>query len=385
MRARGKRRCAWCLAVVIGAGSLIGAGSASGCGGAGKTAAPDEWPPADPEALRAMGEGARLMRRERWSEARSRFEQALQIDPQLWEARYNLGVLEWRAGNLDAARTMFSAIRMRYEAAAGSMAVVWIAEAEVCRVLGERAQAMDLLRAVIRAEKRHLEARAVLVTLLREAGEYEDALVQARQVLVREPEHIGALVEVGRIHREQGQFEVSQLVLRKALDLAHEREDLLGQIHNDLGLLELAREEPQAAFEEFTAAVERDPDNASAQKNRGALLLRAGNYEAALQAYRAALRTDASDLSTRIGIAICLRGLARYLEAEAEYDRLLTEHPEHLEGTFNLAILRAEFLEARTDAIELFERFLRLAPRQHPGRAVAERYLSEIQPAGDGV
>ena len=75
---------------------LLGAG----CGHASSSQHAAELPPADPVAVRAFVAGVRLMNaggRARTRRARARFERALVVDPNLWEAHYNLGVLDRRA------------------------------------------------------------------------------------------------------------------------------------------------------------------------------------------------------------------------------------------------------------------------------------------------
>jgi cytochrome c-type biogenesis protein CcmH/NrfG len=83
---------AWLLAAVV---------LASACGGARKSADTPKLPPARPEAVSKMAQAVQAARdAEGKQRALGLFEQAVRADAQLWEARYNLGVLHAEIGNL---------------------------------------------------------------------------------------------------------------------------------------------------------------------------------------------------------------------------------------------------------------------------------------------
>ena len=83
-----------------------------------------------------------------------------------------------------------------------------------------------------------------------------------------------------------------------------------------------------------------------------------------------------------LGLAAARRGLAKkddtaaYSEVESLLKRALDKQPNHLSATFNLGVLYADYLKRPSEARPLFERFLSQAPKTHPGRAEAERFLS---------
>lgn len=326
----------------------------------------------DPEALAAFQAGVRELARdgqEARRRARERFEEALRLEPRLWEARYNLAYLERVAGNLVAAAEGLEAAR----AMAPNSGEVLVALAEVRAALGQAGEASSLLRAYVREHPDDPSARVALATLLRAAGDLDGALEQAREALVRDPRNARALAEVGRVYRARDRLDVAELVFRKALDLGETAE-----LRNDLGLLELQRGDTQAAFEAFERAIALDASFSEARENQGSVLLRAGDYAGAAAQYRAVIERDPDALDARVALGICLRGLGQYPAAEREYQAVLERAPSHPAALFNLAILRAEFLDRRADAVELFRRFLEVAPSGLAERSVAERYLREL-------
>jgi tetratricopeptide (TPR) repeat protein len=359
--------------------TLAWALGASACGGSSasqrvETAAATELPPVDPEALRAFQAGVRALEgggRQADARARERFEEALRLDSHLWEAHYNLGVLDRRAGELRAAASHFETARQVQPASSDVLAAL----AETRQALGERDEAANLLRAYIEQHPDDIDVRIALATILRERGDADGALAQARAVLVRDPRSVRALAEIGRISRQRGEHDVAELVLRKAVDIHDE-----AALHNDLGLIQLARGDTQAAFEEFQRAIGLDARFAPAHLNQGAVLLRAGDYDGAATEYRAALRADEDNDDARIALGAALRGQGHNDDARREYERVLEAAPNHPGALFNLGVLMAEFLDQRPRARELFVRFLEVAPSGTFGsyREVAQRYVTEI-------
>jgi tetratricopeptide (TPR) repeat protein len=359
--------------------ALAGGGAASlpGCGGAtaeggGTSTTPSENDAIDPEALVAFQAGVRDLgrpgRRAR-DEAREHFEEALRLSPGLWEARYNLAYLDRTAGNLVAAAEGLEQARL----IAPQSGDVLVALAEVRHALGDSAAASTLLRAYVGEHPDDLAARVALATLLREARDYDAALEQARETLVRDPRNVRALAEVGRIYRAREQLEVAELVFRKALELGQSAD-----VHNDLGLLELQRGDTQAAFEAFQRAIALDPTFSEAHENQGSVLLHAGDYAGAATEYRAVLERDPDDVEARVALGICLRGQGEHQAAMREYEAALERAPSHPGALFDAAVLRAEFLDQRPQSIELFQRFLAVAPGGVAQRELAERYVREI-------
>ena len=326
----------------------------------------------DPEALVAFQAGVRELERSdrrALAQARAHLERALSISPGLWEARFNLAYLDRRSGDLVAAAEGLEAAR----AVAPDSGEVLVALAEVRSELGDSAGAAELLRAYVRGHPEDRTARVALATLLRAARDFDGALEQAREALVRDPRDARALAEVGRVYRAREQAEVAELVFRKALDLGETAE-----LHNDLGLLELSRGDTQAAFEAFRRAIALDPAFSEAHENQGSVLLHAGDYPGAAAEFRAVLERDAENVDARVALAICLRGQGEHQAAQREYEAVLELVPSHAAALFDYAILRAEFLEQRPQSLELFRRFLAVAPGEQPERTVAERYLREI-------
>ncbi|HEX7479546.1 MAG TPA: tetratricopeptide repeat protein, partial [Polyangiales bacterium] len=134
----------------------------------------------------------------------------------------------------------------------------------------------------------------------------------------------------------------------------------------------------QLAFDEFEKAVAADARFTPARMNRASVLLHAGDYAAAEAEYEKVLAIDEHEVDARVGLGVALRGLGKHADAEKAYEKALEEAPNHPAALFDLGVLRAEFLDRRGQARELFERYLQVAASDAPQRPAAERYLAQI-------
>jgi tetratricopeptide (TPR) repeat protein len=329
---------------------------------------------ADPEAARVYRDAVKALQARKPDDALRGFERALELDPQLWEAHYNAGVLLRARGELKKALPHLTAARKQQPGAGEPL----LALAELQHALGEREEAADLLSEYLQDHADANSVRVALTAVLREQKKYDKALSQAREALVREPANVPALLEVGRIYHAKGDLDVAELVFQKVLAL----DPKSATAHNDLGLLALARGDTQSAFEAFEKATAADAEFVPARMNRASVLLRAGDYAAARGEYEKVLKVAPDSVSAHVGLGVALRGSNQPKDAQAEYERALELSPNHAPALFNMAVLRAEFLNDRAAALPLFERYLELSADDAPEREVATRYVTELKADG---
>jgi tetratricopeptide (TPR) repeat protein len=366
----------------------FGAALLLGCTAAQKPASPQVRVAAaarDDSALRAFVDGAEQLARgtpKSLTRARELLTQAVELSPKLWEAQYDLGLTYRRLGELERAATHLT---LAQQLAPEVVEPLWaLADCELAR--GDRDRAAAWLERLVALAPERVDARLSLAAVQRERGHLDEALVAARAVLVKDPREIAALLEMGRIYRAREELDVAELVLDKARALLPAEDRKSAPVHNELGLLALARGDTQLAFTHFGKAEALDPRFAPAHVNQGSVLLRAGDYEAAERAYRAALAGESreielSSLDARIGLGIAQRGQGKYREARATYEKVLEAHPSHLPAVYDLAVLLADFMDQRKAALPLFERYLAAAPKTDSHRESAERYRQDIRMA----
>jgi tetratricopeptide (TPR) repeat protein len=337
----------------------------------------------DTEALQKLVRGVDASRQpERRAEAADLLKQAVAKDPNLWEARYNLGVLLAGLGRLEESEAQ---LRRAFELAPNAEDVA-IALGEVRRRRGDPGKAAADLLAFVSRTPEALDARVVLVAALRESRQLDAAVEHARAVLVHRAGDPNALSELALTHLEKGERDTAELLSREAL----RAEPRTATAERTAGLVALRAGDDATAFRHFVRASELDPNDTTARFNMAAVLLRAGVHDRAAREYRAVLAVAPEDPGAILGLAAALRGQGRrdapepYVEAKKLLTEVLERQPDHLEATFNLAVLEADVLRQPDAARGLFERYLRAAPATHPGRSHAEQRLAALRAAPAG-
>ncbi|HEY8041386.1 MAG TPA: tetratricopeptide repeat protein [Polyangiaceae bacterium] len=345
-----------------------------GKGAAPRTATTVQLPPANPIAVGKMVQGVQAAKDGQRDRAVSLLREAIGIDANLWEARYDLGVVLAGAGDLAGAEEQLaSAAKL-----APDSQEVAVALAEVRRRRGEHKLAAEGLADFVHDHPNAVDARTLFVAALRESGQIDKAIAEAREVLVRKPADATALAELALSHLAKGEKEAAALLAKQALDASPNS----AVAHRATGLLDLANGDDAEAFAEFRRAAQADPHDTTSRVNMGVVLLRAGAYAKAEEQYREILKVSPDDVEAQVGLAAALRGEAdaqhpqKLEEARALLDKALAADPHDTSALFNLGVLYADFLKRPADAAPLFKRFLSDAPGDHPLRAEAERYVS---------
>jgi tetratricopeptide (TPR) repeat protein len=366
-------------------GVLLAALSLTACGGGKKEAVTgpvqtNVLPPANPQAVAKMAQGVQASKdpalRPR---AVGLLREAVQMDPMLWEAKYDLGVVLAGSGDLAGAEDQLKAAAK----IAKDAPEVAIALGEVRRRRGEHKDAADGLEDFVRDHPNAVDARTLFVASLRDSGQVEKAIKEAREVLVRKPGDPSALAELALCHLARGEKDTAALLARQALD-ANPHSAIAERA---TGLIHLANGDDAAAFQAFTKATQEDPRDTTARLNMGGVLLRAGSYARAAEQFRAILQVSPEDPAAEVGLAAAIRGeadpknTAKLEEARKLLEKVLDRDPHDVSALFNLGVLYADYLKKPSDAKAYFSRFLSDAPGDHPARAEAERYMSTVSAA----
>jgi Flp pilus assembly protein TadD len=331
-------------------------------------------PPANPVAVSRMVQGAQAAKDGQRDRAAAFLREAIQIDSNLWEARFDLGVVLANAGDLAGAEEQLATAA---KLAPDSQEVA-VALAEVRRRRGEAKLAAESMADFVQHHANAVDARTFYVATLRESGQIDKAIAEAREVLVRKPSDATALAELALSYLTKGQKEAAALLAKQALDSNPNS----AVARRAQGLLDLANGDDAEAFAEFRKAAAADPHDTTSRSNMAVVLLRAGAYAKAEEQYREILKVSPEDLDAQVGLAAALRGQAdaqhpqKLDEARSLLEKVLAADPHDTSALFNLGVIEADFFKKPTDAAPLFKRFLADAPSDHPLRAEAEKYVS---------
>jgi tetratricopeptide (TPR) repeat protein len=338
--------------------------------------------PVKPAALKEFESALRALRLggpEANETARARLAKALAIDPSIWEAWHDLGVIAWREGEDDVAIDAFD----KALAANRDHAPTLLARAEAHRRAGKRKNARTDYEAAIKGmeedDPNRGDAAARLASLLRDAGDFEAAVEVLRETVRLSGPSAQIYTELGQIYIAQKRLELAQLVLAKALEL--DAKD--PAVYNALALLAQRQGKAQEAFERYDQAVSLDPKYIDARFNKATVLLDAGDYARAKPELVAIVERMPDDHAAWVSLGVAHRGLKELPEARKAFERVIKEAPRRstprADAMWNLAILKLDFVQDEAGAKADLERYLQEAPTSHARRQDAESRCKDVK------
>ncbi|MEZ4359072.1 MAG: tetratricopeptide repeat protein [Kofleriaceae bacterium] len=381
-------RARWLGAFIAVSVALALSALATGCGGGGARAtqrtagaAKVKRDPVKPAAAREFEAGLRALRlggAEAPETAKARFQEALRLDPTLWEAWHDLGVLAYQDGDDEEAIRAFG---KALEQNAGDVQSR-LGRAEAHRRAGHDKDARDDYELVNGAldddDPLRRDVAARLASLLRDQKQYDDAIEVLRTTLRVAGANARIYAELGQIYIGQDRLELAQLVLAKALELDAKDPG----VYNALAILALRQGKAQEAFERFDRAVSLDADYVDARLNKAAVLLDAGDYARAKVELSAALERRPDDLAAQVSLGVALRGLKDFAQARKVWEKVVKgsprRDPSHADALFNLAILKADFLEDIPGAKADLDQYMQDASSSHAKRQAAAEKRKEL-------
>ncbi|HEY5948068.1 MAG TPA: tetratricopeptide repeat protein [Kofleriaceae bacterium] len=347
----------------------------------GRTAS-DKRDPIKPAARKEFEAGLRAFRLggpEASETARARLRAALKIDPTIWEAWYDLGVVAWREGEDDEAIDDFTKALAQNRDHTPTLT----ARAEAYRRAGRKKEARADYEAAIKGmeedDPNRRDVAARLASLLRDAGEYEDAVEVLRETVRVSGTSARIYTELGQIYIAQKRLELAQLVLAKALEL--DAKD--PAVYNALALLAQRQGKAQEAFERYDQAVSLDASYIDARFNKATVLLDAGDYARAKTELAAIVEKKQEDYAAWVSLGVAHRGLKEFPEARKAFERVIKEAPKRssprADAMWNLALLKLEFVNDEAGGKADLERYLQEAPTSHAKRQDAETRCKDLK------
>ncbi len=256
------------------------------------------------------------------AEAKAEYLRALEIKPDDYRSRMNLGALLIREDN-----------------AAGAV--------------------QEFRRAVALRPDR-AEAYSNLGAALAQMGRTEEAMAALQKAIMIDPECVRAYGNLGRVLEARGDGRAAVEAFRRALSLNPDT----GEFYYNFGLV-LAREgRIDEAIEQYRTALRLQPESPDIQNNLGIALASRGDTSAAVAHFREAIRIDPDLEVARVNLANILASRRQYPAAIAQYQRALEINPRSVGARYNLGYT-FESAGEKEKAIEQYRAALRLDPG-HP-------------------
>jgi tetratricopeptide (TPR) repeat protein len=368
-----------CAAALALAAAGCAAHTQTGAGPTVATAAPIvpvALPKVNLQAQAEFDEGVRIMKmgRKHYKDARPHLAKATQIDPKLFEAWHDLGVLEAALGNYDRSVEGF---RKALDIQPGSRATV-LALGESLRRAHDPKKAAKVYAKWLDSDPADGDLRARYGQVLREAGELEESLEQARIMLGQGGENVEKTViaynALGLTYYKMGKLDLAETALRKAADL----DSKSAFVWNNLGLVAFDRGHDQEAFLNFQKASELDPKYVQARLNKAVVYLDCGDYKRALAELERAVEIDPNDAEAQVALGVAARGDSKLDLARKAYERALDVEPDYPPALWDLGLLYMDYDKDKVKAKDYLTQFIKAAEASDPRLPDAQARLKEL-------
>jgi tetratricopeptide (TPR) repeat protein len=280
----------------------------------------------DPEILQSVG--VLLGRAGLYGEAGELLERCVRLDPNSFEAQYNLGLTFLRLHRAqDAESRLQAALKLQPESAEANraLAVLYVNE-------NRNADAIERLRVANQAAPGDAKILALLGAQYLQGRFVGDAISTLEQAVKLAPENPNVRFLLVEAYYASRQYDQGLQVAQEAMRLFPGSARAPFQVAQELAAL--GRYEDAGPYAE--KAVQEDPQMADGWNLLGDLESRRGQYDLAVKAFERARSLDPSNVTAARGSTGNLIRLKRYGEALAELQQALSAHPQDAGLYFNL-------------------------------------------------
>jgi tetratricopeptide (TPR) repeat protein len=283
----------------------------------------------------------------------NKFQAALDEDPKLAEAEYNLGVLAERQGKRDVAAAHYRAALKRkptLKEAAENLAVM--AQNE-----GRIPEAVRAYEGILETHPEDASVRARLAEVHRARGDHERAMEFARQALIREPKTLNAYKVMMLSYLDRKQVSMAKLVALRALKIDESDPEL----YHTIGLILLSENDSAKARLQFQKAVEVRPDYLPAHMMLARMAMLQENYQGAEEHLRRVLQSNGNNAEAHLDLGVAYRGQGQHDKALQEYEIAERLNPELAAIYLNRGIILHRHKDSPEKALDYYKKYLLLA------------------------
>jgi tetratricopeptide (TPR) repeat protein len=227
------------------------------------------------------------VRDNRFADAIAAYRRAIEIEPGMALARFNLAQALERSGDIEAAQREHEQVARNHP----TFPEVRFSLANLALKTGDRRRTEDHFREALRLRPTYAEAHNNLGVLLLDAGKLDEAASELSAALRIDPSYAEAHANRARLEAARGRMDVAIQSARRALEIdpAH----LEARIN--LGRLLLGAGRAADAIAEFRKAIRQSPDSIEAHRSLGVALGESGDYRGASHEFGEVLRLVPND------------------------------------------------------------------------------------------
>ena len=301
----------------------------------------DAWQAAVEKAQKMLGEN-------NCSGAAGVFESFAGKNPKAASAWYNAGLAYDKCQKIDDAEKAYKRaldVNPRYSNAIGGLGVVaW--------KRGNRQEARSKFAQALQIDQRCLPALVNMATLLRDdalrsgnGAAVAEAQDDVRRALAVDGNNMAAYTTLALLYydlagTDKSKLEMADTVITQAKAIS----DKYAPLWNASGLIALKKKNVTRALRDFRRAIELDPNFVEAHLNVGAITLSFRDYTSAEASFKAVLKQDPKNIDAVIGLGVAYRGQRKIKEAEDQYTQAGKLDPRNCAVPYDLGLLYQDYM-----------------------------------------
>jgi tetratricopeptide (TPR) repeat protein len=321
-------------------------------------------------ALLAYQQGLQLLMKGDPQRAEGEFARAVQLDPRMSEAFYQLGRLQLHLSS----QNVGSQARDRDILDQGIAALekardlepnndqywFWLGRAYFLR--NDSAKALEYLAKAVELNPEHGRAWKALGIAQKDAADMEAARTSFQRSIAAEPEDAGAHFQLGQTREALGDLAGARAAYEESIRLDPTGQEVYGRLLTVCGQLGDAECEARAnagmegwklydeKLQRRRRAVNQDPGDAAALRRLGEMYFAVGNWEEALEWFVKSIYVDPQDGLSHLYCGIARRKLGDHANALNHLKEAEFLAPDYLDPKLELLRLYAETKDAAAAA-----------------------------------
>ncbi len=274
-------------------------------------------------------------------------------------SQFNAGVVYEECGQSDKAEPIYSGLisaAPKFDLAYNNLGVIYWKK-------GQDSKALDMFKKGVEANK--LSARAArnnVAGLMRnqyvtntELNVFTEAQTSIQGVLALDSGNQAAYENLARLYYDRGHLKdksylvLADLVVTQGIRVLKTDNKESSDIFNIKGLLLLEKDNQVDALKTFKEATRVEPSHVEANLNIGFISIRFRDYATAESAFNTALKSVAvqKNIEVWLALGVAQRGLKKFKDAEASYNKALKLSSSDPRAWFNLGVLYQDHLSTQ--------------------------------------
>ena len=248
------------------------------------------------------------------------FQSAIDKEPKLAEAYYNLGCIYEAMQNEKKAKENYEqalVIKPDLSLAAASLGAILAHQ-------GDLDQALELFKRALVKDSKNSAVLLKMAEIYSQRKQYDQAIDAASQVLIRDPTNMGAYRIMASVYYDKGDLDMAHLICQRGLVVKDKDPRLL----NTLGLVLLRMQKVPEALAQFRMALQKEPDMIQTRFNVAKIALDYKDFRVAREEFQKILAYEPDNIKAEVGLGIAMRGAGDYENALKHFQKLSEKYPK---------------------------------------------------------